>query len=94
LRSTHLEVCQKSLQSSIVANKESTWPITSSPDFVQLVILSEAKNLGFSLSMQSEMFRVAQHDKRRQLFLFLKLDLLAEKLGIAGVFCQERNYGR
>jgi hypothetical protein len=77
----------------MVANKESGWPITSSPDFVQLVILSEAKNLGFFLSMQSEMFRVAQHDKRRQLFLFLKLDLLAEKLRIAGVFCQECNYG-
>ena len=28
-----------------------------------------------------------------QLFLFLKLDLLAEELRIAGVFCQERNYG-
>ena len=27
------------------------------------------------------------------LFLFLKLDLLAEELGIAGVFFQERNYG-
>jgi hypothetical protein len=26
------------------------------------------------------------------LFLFLKLDLLAEELRIAGVFCQERNY--
>jgi hypothetical protein len=70
----------------MVANKESGWPITSSPDFVQLVILSEAKNLRFFLSMQSD-------DKRRQLFLFLKLDLLAEKLRIAGVFCQECNYG-
>ena len=27
-----------------------------------------------------------------QLFLFPKLDLLAEELRIAGVFCQERNY--
>jgi hypothetical protein len=27
------------------------------------------------------------------LFLFLKLDLLAEELRIAGVFCQEPNYG-
>src|SRR4029077_816177 len=26
------------------------------------------------------------------LFLFLKLDLLAEELRIAGVFCQERNH--
>ena len=30
---------------------------------------------------------------KQQLFLFLKLDLLAEELRIAGVFCQERNYG-
>ena len=32
------------------------------------------------------MFRVAQHDKSRQLFLFLKLDLLAEELGLRAFF--------
>ena len=29
---------------------------------------------------------------KQQLFLFPKLDLLAEKLRVVGVFCQERNY--
>jgi hypothetical protein len=36
--------------------------------------------------------RVAQHDSRRGLLLFLKLDLLAEEFRIACVFCQESNY--
>jgi len=31
----------------MIANRESGWPITSSSHFVQLVILREAKNLGF-----------------------------------------------
>ena len=40
------------------------------------------------------MFRVAQHDKRRQLFLFLKLDLLAKQLRIGGISRQQGNYAR
>ena len=40
------------------------------------------------------MFRVAQQDKSGQLFLFLKLDFLAEEFRIARVFCQQRNYAR
>ena len=40
------------------------------------------------------MFRVAQHDKRRQLFLFLKLDLLAKQLRVTGISRQQRNYVR
>jgi len=40
------------------------------------------------------MFRVAQQDKSGQLFLFLKLDFLAEEFRVARVFCQQRNYAR
>ena len=38
------------------------------------------------------MFRVAQHDKRRRLILFLKFDLLAEEVRVTGMSRQQRNY--
>src|SRR6266480_4419793 len=48
----------------------------------------------FSLDQNPWLVEFARLEYEKPLlFLFLKLDLLAEQLRIAGVFCQERNYG-
>ena len=49
------------------------------------------KHLEFRYSILVEFARLEY--EKSLLFLFLKLDLLAKELRIAGVFRQERNYG-